>query len=242
MEIVKQTHLVGNMFSTAYVLVDDKTGVTIIDTGPGHFGRKILAYLKTIGRSPADVSRIILTHRHFDHIGGAAELRSATRAKVYAHPLDAPQIIGAEPMRWPKGALGAAMKVVGPIVFPFAPCPVDEDLADGMELDLGSLGILRTVQTPGHTIGHCSFYLPARNMLISGDALNNASGTPSAPMDAVNDDTHMTHETVLAIAQKFSTIESLVFGHGAPVIGSGAQALQKSAELSAAALKKEQKK
>ncbi len=242
MEIVKQAHRVGNMVSTAYVLVDDKTGVTIIDTGPGHFGRKILEYLKTIGRSPADVSRIILTHRHFDHIGGAAELRSATRAKVYAHPLDAPQITGAEPMQWPKGAIGAAMKVMGPILFPFAPCPVDEYLADGMEIDLGSLGVLQTTLTPWHTIGHCSFYLPSRNMLIAGDALNNASGTPSVPMDAVNDDTHMAHETVLVIAQKFSGAETLVFGHGAPIIGSGAQALQKSAALSTAALQKTKSK
>ncbi|MBA3825494.1 MAG: MBL fold metallo-hydrolase [Ktedonobacterales bacterium] len=234
MEILPGVHRVANAVSTAYVLVDPRDGLTIIDAGPGHFERTVLRYLTQIGRRPDEVRRIILTHRHFDHIGGARGLRDATHARVLAHPLDAPQIDGSVPNAYPKGAMGAAMRVAVPLLFPFRPCPVDEMLVDGQSISLGELGELRVMLTPGHTLGHCALHLPARRLLIMGDALNNATGTPVVSFDAVNDDTAMANRT--SIALEGMDVDALVFGHGKPVLQGAPAALKHAADKARADL------
>ncbi len=234
MEILPGVHRIGNLASTAYLLADRDDGLTLIDSGPPGFDKTIGKYLTRIGRRPDEIQRIILTHRHFDHMGGAAALRAQTRSKVYAHPLDAPQIDGREPNRPPKGAMGAVMKAVMPVIFPLRPCRVDESLADAQAFDLVGLGELRVIHTPGHTMGHCSLLLPSRNLFILGDALNNAFGTPQTSFDAVNDDTRMANETTITLAEIDAA--NLVFGHGNPVLGNGRAALKAAAEKARKAL------
>lgn len=227
MEVLPGVHRVANAVSTAYVLVDDRAGITIVDTGPARFDRVILRYLRQIGHRPDAVQRIILTHRHFDHMGGAAALREATRAQVWAHPLDARQIDGTERNRMPKGMVGVMMSAVVPLAFPIHPCRVDQMLADGQSIPLGSLGELRVLLTPGHTLGHCALLLPSQRLLIAGDALNNFGGSPAASFDAVNDDTLLANRTVVALADVEA--DTLVFGHGNPILKNGRAALQHAA-------------
>jgi glyoxylase-like metal-dependent hydrolase (beta-lactamase superfamily II) len=52
------------------------------------------------------------------------------------------------------------------------PYHVDQFLEDGDELVTGKHA-LRVVHTPGHTLGHLSFYLPEDKLLICGDAVHN---------------------------------------------------------------------
>lgn len=229
MEILPGIHRIANAVSTAYLLTNDANGLTLVDTGPAHFDRTILRYLTQIGHQPSDVQRIILTHRHFDHMGSAAALKQATGATVWAHPIDIPQIDGTEKNRMPKGAAGAVMSAVVPLVFPIRPCAVDKQLADGQAIDLGSLGDLQVVFTPGHTLGHCSLLLSSRRLLILGDALNNFSGVPQIPFDAVNDDTNLTRKTAIDLATRALPADALVFGHGNPILNNGQAALQKAA-------------
>jgi len=228
MEILPNVHRIANSVSTAYLIVDDKNGITLIDTGPGHFGRVILTYLSQIGRRTDEVKRILLTHRHFDHIGGALGMRDATHAPVWAHRLDAPQIDGRERNRMPKGIVGVAMGVIAPLAFPFSPCPVDDYLEDQQEFDLGSVGPLQVLHTPGHTIGHCSFYLPSRKLLVIGDALNNFSGKPRVSPDFLNDDTALANKTGVTLSH--IDAEALVFGHGHPILEDGQQHLRAAAQ------------
>ncbi len=230
MEIMPGVHRIGNAVSTAYLLVSDREGLTLVDSGPAGFERAVTRYLARIGRRPDEVRRIILTHRHFDHVGGAARLRELTRARVLANPIDAPQITGAERNRLPKGVMGAVMSVVQPLAFPLTPCPVDDDLIHEQVIDLGDLGELRVVATPGHTLGHCSLLLPARWLLICGDALNNLSGTPRVSFDAVNDDTPLATRTVIDLAALAGEVDALAFGHGQPIVGAGDRALRDASE------------
>jgi glyoxylase-like metal-dependent hydrolase (beta-lactamase superfamily II) len=236
MEMLSGIHRIHNSVSSVYLFEDPQSGLTIVDTGPGHFGRVVLSYLSQIGRRTDEVQRIILTHRHFDHVGGARGLRDATRAKVWAHPLDAPQIDGRERNRLPKGILGAIMGVVQPFAFPLEACPVDEELYDKQVIDLGALGPMQVIHTPGHTAGHCSLYLPSFKLLILGDALNNSGGHPRVPFDMVNDDTIQAHHTAISLASVDA--DMLVFGHGNPIMRDGQQHLRYAAEKSHAALAK----
>ena len=64
---------------------DDAGRVTLIDMGlPGH-GPKLLAALDSIGSSPGDVTRLLLTHAHPDHIGGAAHVARETGLGMGVH-------------------------------------------------------------------------------------------------------------------------------------------------------------
>ncbi len=223
MEILPGVHRIANAVSTAYVLIAERDGLTIIDSGPPKFDRTIVKYLRQIGRRPDEVQRIILTHRHFDHMGGAAGLRAATGARVWAHPLDAAQISGASPYQYPKGGVGTAMRLMTPIFFPMRSCQVDESLVPDQEIALGDLGTLRVIFTPGHTLGHCSLILPSRRLAILGDALNNFSGKPSVPPPYLNDDDTLAQQTGQALASL--DVDALVFGHGNPILKEGSAAL-----------------
>src|SRR6266498_5482375 len=73
----------------SWVLVTDGAEVTLIDSGyPGDRAR-VIASLEQIGRSPADLGAILLTHGHPDHIGSAEYLRRTHRVPVRAHEREA---------------------------------------------------------------------------------------------------------------------------------------------------------
>ena len=72
----------------SFILVGDRP--VLVDSGMPGQATKTLAALAGEGFAPADVSLILITHRHVDHIGSAAALRRATGAPVAVHALDAP--------------------------------------------------------------------------------------------------------------------------------------------------------
>lgn len=67
-------------------------GVVLVDTGPPGTGAAIGEALARVGAAWSDVTDIVLTHRHFDHIGGLAESAElASGATVLAGADDAPR-------------------------------------------------------------------------------------------------------------------------------------------------------
>ena len=116
--------------------------------------RKVLRYLGRMGREPSDIVRIIVTHADPDHMGGLADLKAESGARVYASPLEASAIA--------RGTLSRQLKP-GPVARMFEllmsrvtlkPAVVDELLGDGQVLPV--LGGLWVVYTPGHTPGQVS--------------------------------------------------------------------------------------
>ena len=107
---------------------------------------------------------IVLTHRHFDHVGAAAELRRRTGATVIASAIDADTIEGKKP--------------VSRMERPFEPCPVDHRVNHGDVLKIGNMP-WKVIMPPGHTEGSmCLFVDPqfgdhpeAKPVLIAGDTL-----------------------------------------------------------------------
>ena len=55
-------------FVTSYILTGDS--LTVIDTGVASTASEIFAYVESIGRKPEEIAHVLLTHSHFDHIGG----------------------------------------------------------------------------------------------------------------------------------------------------------------------------
>ena len=87
----------------AYALEDRDGGLVMFDAGLGspEAGAALAAGLRRIGRSARDVRRIVVSHGHVDHYGGARALVEAAghEVPVHAHPRDIPKMAEGGP-RW----------------------------------------------------------------------------------------------------------------------------------------------
>ena len=85
MEIVPGVHLIeGVRGSNVYLLIDDGE-LLLVDTGMLGNTDTILGYIKELGRKPEELTSIIITHGHIDHMGSLYKLRDVTGAKAIAH-------------------------------------------------------------------------------------------------------------------------------------------------------------
>jgi glyoxylase-like metal-dependent hydrolase (beta-lactamase superfamily II) len=154
-----------------YILVD-ADGLTLIDTGLPRSSRKIIDYVASLGKSPHDLKRILITHSDLDHIGSLAALNKLTGARTYASQVEASAIANGKSSRQIKSTNFSMRRLMFTILGPFMkpkPYQVDEILADGQVLPI--LGGLLVVNTAGHTPGHLSFFAPGPGVLFCGDSM-----------------------------------------------------------------------
>jgi glyoxylase-like metal-dependent hydrolase (beta-lactamase superfamily II) len=153
-------------------LILDADGLTLIDAAMPRSEKKILAYVASLGRSPRDLKRILLTHSDIDHIGSLAALQKATGARTYASKIEADAIAKGKPSRMIKRKGFSLRRLLFALLGPFmrpAPLKVDEILTDGQVLPIA--GGLRVIDTSGHTPGHISFFAAASGILFCGDSM-----------------------------------------------------------------------
>lgn len=143
----------------------------VIDAGMPHSADAIKKAFEAHGGIDAAPKAILLTHGHFDHVGGIVELVEQWQVPVYAHELEIPFLTGQkdypEPDPSAEGGMVAKLSKMFPNesinlkhrVKPFEP--------DGM---IPGLSDWKWVHTPGHTPGHVSFFRESDRTLIAGDA------------------------------------------------------------------------
>ncbi|MBA4417673.1 MAG: Zn-dependent hydrolase [Syntrophus sp. (in: bacteria)] len=121
----------------------------LIDSGSGMAFDRVVQNIKTLGYKPGDITTVILTHCHFDHLGGAVKFREQFGSRLVMHEYDA-RIVKAGDQR-----LTAAF-CFNTFLPPFS---VDVTLKEDNEvLQVGDFEIV-CLHTPGHTPGSISAYV-----------------------------------------------------------------------------------
>ena len=173
----------------AYAIEDREGGLLLFDAGLGSPEAEAAmdAGLRRIGRSPADVSRIVVSHGHVDHYGGALSLRERAGhdVPVSGHPRDIPKMAEGFP-RWrdqlPAYAAFFHRLGVPPDVMVEAGRQVSEGFTKARRIprvdpvDLDAPLRLRHVtlepmHMPGHTPGLVCLYDREHRVFLSDDHL-----------------------------------------------------------------------
>ena len=156
-------------FVFAYLIFGEQ--ICLIDCGVAGSEALILDYVKDNGRDPHEISQVVFTHSHADHIGGGQALKKQTGCKTAAH-IDAKPWIENVDQQYAERPIGNFYEIVGGSV------EIDSELNDGDQLDFGDGNSLEIFHTPGHSKGSISLLYREDGALFTGDAVPKSGAVP----------------------------------------------------------------
>lgn len=128
--------------TNCYIIYDEETKIAAI-TDPGYTPEKVLAKLDELGLT---LDAILLTHGHFDHVGGVKEIVAATGCRVFVNEVETSM---------------PAYMTAGQLYF-------TDTYDEGSEFDVGPMHF-HVLSTPGHSPG--SVCLICEDAMFTGDTI-----------------------------------------------------------------------
>jgi glyoxylase-like metal-dependent hydrolase (beta-lactamase superfamily II) len=179
-QVAPGVHRIHSHGVVNWYLVEHDGRLVMIDAGLPPDWDVFERVVRSLGRTPGDLSAVVITHAHVDHTGLAERARTDTGATVYLpdgeRELAAHQLRKSKSSRNPVRYLGKAatrslyMTMLRSGALRSQPIRAFQTYADGDTLD-GVPGSPVAVGTPGHTDGHTAIHFPDRDVLFTGDAL-----------------------------------------------------------------------
>lgn len=217
MEISSGIHMIPSAkWSRVYLIVDDT--LTLVDSGLPLPTNGILKYIRSIGRQPDELKRILITHSHPDHVGGTLSLVRKTGAEIIAHRSETKRDSGNTLSLGYTGAFGSA-----PISIPLiGRTVVNMTVADGDTLS--PHGGIRVIHTPGHTRGSVCFLLEESKILFTGDTIFSDGKHISRSVQFPGYD----RDSYIRSLKRLSEFEfeGVFGGHGMPLLRDGSDVLR----------------
>ncbi|HET7082714.1 MAG TPA: MBL fold metallo-hydrolase [Candidatus Limnocylindria bacterium] len=204
MEIAPGVHAVRLL--SVYAFLIDEPELTLIDAGLIGSAGRVQRYVKKIGRSMDDLTRIICTHAHPDHVGGVRELAGDREVEVLMHPADLDGL---------KVKLrdAVANRNRSQLIAYFTRHPGEATpIVDGQVLPI--LGGMRVVHTPGHTAGSVCLYAERDRLLFVGDTLQVIRRKLTFASSVFSDDMSLARAGVARMAEL--DVQTIVFSHYPP--------------------------
>jgi glyoxylase-like metal-dependent hydrolase (beta-lactamase superfamily II) len=192
-------------FVFAYLIFGDR--ICLIDSGVAGSEAVILDYIKNAGRDPREITRIIFTHCHPDHIGAGPALKKQIGCKLAAH-IDAKPWIENVDQQYAQRPVGNFYDLVE------GPVDIDLGLKDGDRVDLGGGGTLEIFHTPGHSKGSIALLYNKDRALFTGDAVPKPKTVP------IYEDVATSIESIKKLKQ-IKGLEILMASWDDPQLGAG---------------------
>jgi glyoxylase-like metal-dependent hydrolase (beta-lactamase superfamily II) len=231
--IAEGLHRLGSDLINFYV-VEDATGVTVVDAGIPGFYDELAACLRQFGHGWDDVKALVLTHAHPDHVGFAERVRREHGVPVLVHADDEelarkqnqlPSATMLAYLRYPAAwrTLGALAKAGPPKRMVIGELTT---FAGGDRLDVP--GRPRVIHAPGHSRGCVALHFAGHQALLVGDVLcsrnplTGRKGVQVMPAPFADD-----AQQALGSLDRLDGVEVAVvgFGHGDPWRGGVGAAL-----------------
>jgi hydroxyacylglutathione hydrolase len=183
----------GPIGTNCYVVRASRTSDEAVVIDPGGDAAELRLEL---ARTGAECKAILITHGHWDHLGGVADLAEATGAPVY--------------MAEAEHALLENLPDLVPTGVPARSYTPDVLLRGDETLELAGL-TFETLEVPGHSPGHLAFC--AGGCLFSGDVLFAGS---VGRTDLPGADWETLVESLRALTERFAPETIVYSGHGPP--------------------------
>lgn len=226
-EVVPGVWRAGTRYVNWYLVDAGADGVTVVDGGLPAYRRQLAPALRALGRSPADLRAVVLTHGHVDHTGLAAEA-AALGIPVHLHADD--ERLAADPrtnvtqrplrsyLHYPATAAFVLHAVRNGAARP-APMPSTSPLADGQTLDVPGSPVV--AHTPGHTDGSCVLHFREHGVALVGDLLcttNPFSGRREPPQLQTRGSNRDSDRAMASLDDLVARVDAPVVlpGHGDP--------------------------
>jgi glyoxylase-like metal-dependent hydrolase (beta-lactamase superfamily II) len=143
----------------------------LVDAGMPQSGKEIISVAKERFGEDNPPTAIILTHGHFDHVGGISDMIEEWDVPVYAHPLEFPFLTGEKAYPKPDPSVDGGLLAKISFVYPIDPIDIRDHLQPlPSDHTIPDMPDWVWVPSAGHSPGHVSFYRAADHTLISGDA------------------------------------------------------------------------
>lgn len=232
-QVAENIYRLGSAHHNFYLLTEGGKA-TVVDAGCSKELSKLEAGLASLGMKRQDVEAVILSHAHADHIGFAAEAQGSgteIRTSEDEAPIATGEVEGyaIKPQQLPLLKLGTWKFLIGLMRAGVLKAPRVKSVvtfSDGEVLDLP--GKPQVVYTPGHTIGHASFHLPAAKVLFTGDALATEDLFSKAPgAQLMPEKFHADPQRARASLDQLAGLDTelVLPGHGDPYKGTAADAV-----------------
>jgi glyoxylase-like metal-dependent hydrolase (beta-lactamase superfamily II) len=161
MEITSEIFQVGGARYTSFedasvFLIKFGQESALVDSGCGHANDRLLENIRKCGADPNQIKFLLLTHCHYDHTGGAAELKHLIGFEILAHELDAPFIEAGDNRVTAADWYGEELE----------PFTVDRKITGGGGKILLGGRQIEAVHTPGHTPGSLVYVVESDGLKV----------------------------------------------------------------------------
>jgi glyoxylase-like metal-dependent hydrolase (beta-lactamase superfamily II) len=192
MALAVDRYELGPIGTNCYVVRAERGAPEAVVVDPGGDATTIRLEL---ARMEARCAAILITHTHYDHLGGVADLAEGTGAPVHVAEAEAP-VLATPSEYYP--------------AIPIRPHAPEVLLAGDETLELAGISF-QTLQVPGHSPGHLAYYADGR--LFSGDVLFAGSvGRTDLPAG----DWETLVESIRTLMESFPPETVVYSGHGPP--------------------------